>query len=210
MRQESVRGASKPKKRTRALPRASRAQGWRGALPKRPVRTLVSGLFGALLCGIIVNAVALQHSRRPGPLSLHRIRALGREHALRAIAPAPPPRPADFETKSRSESRPVEQAASRSVLAPAHKKALRPRQDQIGELIATGEPPAEHKRRKIEAVQAGLRRLGFVVPQSGTLGLATRQALEKFERDRRLPISGRLSPRVVEALAKRSGETIPK
>ncbi len=51
------------------------------------------------------------------------------------------------------------------------------------------------------AAQRALQKLGYEVTPDGHLGAATRQALEKFERDRRLSVNGELSPKLLHELA---------
>ncbi|HUZ67867.1 MAG TPA: peptidoglycan-binding domain-containing protein [Beijerinckiaceae bacterium] len=205
LRGESDRASPRTKKTGRAVAGSAAKSSWRRRLIKRPVRTFASAAFGALLCGIVVNAIALQHGHRPVALFGRPARAnLARSMAR---APAPPKRPADLAQAPRAPAQPAERSAAPS--APIE-KIWRPRQDEIGELIATGAPPERHSERMVAAVQRALAKLGFQVKATGVLGFATRQAVEKFERSLRLPISGDLSPRVIHALSERSGLPIPR
>ena len=63
--------------------------------------------------------------------------------------------------------------------------------------------------RRILATQRALDRLGFQVASDGVLGPGTRAAIQRFERERDLPVTGDLSPRTLRALAARSGVPIP-
>ena len=65
-------------------------------------------------------------------------------------------------------------------------------------------PPA-----RVAAVQKALIMSGFVLRADGVMGATTRQALERFERDRKLPVTGDLSPRTLRELAQESGVSIP-
>jgi hypothetical protein len=63
--------------------------------------------------------------------------------------------------------------------------------------------------RRILAAQRALDRLGFQVASDGVLGPGTRAAIQRFERERDLPVTGDLAPRTLRALAARSGVPIP-
>jgi hypothetical protein len=114
-----------------------------------------------------------------------------------APAPRAPPPPA----------RPTSASAS-----PAPVATPSPR-DAIGDLIRLGEappiPPAPIGRpdaSTVAAAQRALARLNYLAGKpDGLIGPATRQALERFERDRKLPVTGDLSPRTARELAAASG-----
>jgi peptidoglycan hydrolase-like protein with peptidoglycan-binding domain len=54
-----------------------------------------------------------------------------------------------------------------------------------------------------------LSKLGYAALRSdGVIGPGTRQAIEKFERDRRLPVTGELNPRTVRELSAQAGMAI--
>jgi peptidoglycan hydrolase-like protein with peptidoglycan-binding domain len=60
----------------------------------------------------------------------------------------------------------------------------------------------------VRHVQTGLSELGYLPgPIDGTLGETTRQAIKEFEGDRRLPVSGEITPELLSELAKTSGQT---
>jgi hypothetical protein len=103
-----------------------------------------------------------------------------------AIAPLPAPRPA-------------------VVAAPA---ADRPKPDAIGALIRTGEPSRADAER-IAAVQTALSKLNYgPLKSDGIMGAGTKAAIERFERERNLPVTGAPSPRTIRALAQQSGVEI--
>ncbi len=63
--------------------------------------------------------------------------------------------------------------------------------------------------RPVLPAQQALNRLGFgPVTADGRMGEQTRQAIERFERDRRLPVTRDLSPRTLRELAAASGMRI--
>jgi peptidoglycan hydrolase-like protein with peptidoglycan-binding domain len=57
--------------------------------------------------------------------------------------------------------------------------------------------------------QRALLKLGYVVRADGMLSSATRQALEKFERDIGLPAKGQITPKLLRQLAARSSLPLP-
>src|SRR5438477_5550039 len=88
------------------------------------------------------------------------------------------------------------------VRASPRSTAIAPRTDPIAELIA---PSA----KRVLAVQRALSDFGYgPVKQTGVLGPETRAAIEKFERDRKQPITGEVSDRLMRELAAMSGRPL--
>lgn len=70
-------------------------------------------------------------------------------------------------------------------------------------------PPADTASKDVELVQSGLAELGYSPgPVDGVLGEQTRQAIRKFEQDRQLAETGRLSPRLLRELRKITGVSV--
>ncbi len=130
--------------------------------------------------------------------------------ALPATLPiAPPARPADL-------------AAAPSATAPAAPR------DAIGDLLrGQADRPADRAPRenaaiptnpapapapvdaRVAAAQRALTKLGYgPLRADGVAGIGTRLAIENFEKDRRLPLSGELSARVARELSAASGIAI--
>jgi peptidoglycan hydrolase-like protein with peptidoglycan-binding domain len=66
--------------------------------------------------------------------------------------------------------------------------------------------PKQEQVRSVASVQRALNRLGYgPVKADGIFGSGTKLALERFERDRKLPVSGEMSPRILKELAAASG-----
>ena len=77
--------------------------------------------------------------------------------------------------------------------------------DPIARLIA---PPIAPSKR-ITAVQRALADFGFgQIKPTGVLDSDTRAAVEKFERERRLPVDGQISDRLVRELAGMTGRPL--
>lgn len=67
-------------------------------------------------------------------------------------------------------------------------------------------PPLSTPDRQISAVQQVLAELGYAPGKvDGRLGEGTRSAIERFERDRGLPVTGAISPALLRELTRVSG-----
>lgn len=76
-----------------------------------------------------------------------------------------------------------------------------PRRDPIADLLAPSP--------RIIAVQRALADFGYgQIKPSGTIDAATRAAIEKFERDHRMPVTGQVSDRFVRELSTMAGRPI--
>jgi len=87
------------------------------------------------------------------------------------------------------------------------------RNDPIGDLIGTSTAPAwtasVGSSARIIAVQRALSEFGYgQLRPSGTLDEPTSAAIQKFEADRKLPVTGRLSDRLLSELATMTGRPI--
>jgi peptidoglycan hydrolase-like protein with peptidoglycan-binding domain len=107
----------------------------------------------------------------------------------------------------------VKQAAAASVVAKTNtapvQSAARPpapipvssRSDPVGDLIIAS--------RRVAAVQRALTDYGYgQLKPTGTVGSDTLAAIQKFERDRKLPITGQMSDRLVRELSVATGRSI--
>jgi peptidoglycan hydrolase-like protein with peptidoglycan-binding domain len=84
---------------------------------------------------------------------------------------------------------------------PAAARAAAPRKDPIAGLIASS--------RQLAAVQRALSDSGYgPLETNGVLGSNTRAAIERFERDRRIPITGQVSERVIRELSAVTGRPL--
>ena len=183
-------------------------------LTRRPARTLAGVTIAAVVTGITLNAVLFQTGRHPAPL----FGAPGVTTAV--LKPAAPPMPAPrpvasaqpapaAPTPAASVARAPEPAATPRAAEPAA-PAPAQKKDPIGALIKGDGladpvvPPA-----RVAAVQKALVKAGFVLRADGVMGASTKQALERFERDNKLPVTGELVPRTLRELAAQSGVPIP-
>ncbi len=218
--------AEEPRRKPRAAPsKAGKATGPArprkafvslAFLTQRPGRTIAGAALTALVTGITLNAVMFQTGRHPAPLfGAPQSVAASARPATPAVAPMPAPRPVAQQAAPAPAQPSAPAQAARVAETPAAPRAAEPapvasRKDPIAALLK-GEgvadpvvPPA-----RVAAVQKALIKTGFVLRADGVMGATTRQALERFEHDRKLPVTGDLSPRTLRELAAQSGVLIP-
>lgn len=160
---------------------------------------LVGGIaIATAATAIIMNALSFQSSRHPAPIfaKAERGSAPQADVAARPLAPTPPARP-----------------PTAHLTAP-----LPPARDLIAEIIRgsdiTGSAPVPGRmeeaqgepQRFVASAQRALVKLGYgPLKADGIYGQGTRQAIERFERDHRLPATGELGARTVRELSAQSG-----
>ena len=165
--------------------------------------------LAAILCAsaasliIIVNAVFLQSGPHPAPFFANptAVPPLAADnHPTSTVTPVPKP------PETRTADKPAEATPARSAQASRTPPAppLR-RNDPIGDLI--GSSAASSSR--IAAVQRVLSDFGYgQLRASGSLDEPTKAAIEKFESEHKLPVTGRLSDRLLNELAALTGHPI--
>ncbi len=91
--------------------------------------------------------------------------------------------------------------ASANVMRPPAPIPLSSRNDPLGDLITTS--------RRVASVQRALTEYGYgQLKPTGTVGSDTQAAIQKFERDRKIPVTGQMSDRLVRELAAMTGRPI--
>jgi hypothetical protein len=180
-----------------------------------PKDLIAGALAFAAVSAIIANAMFMQAGHHPSPM-------FGTAVPVAAPAsPLPRPRPAEATLKPAdvklAEARPAEAkpAAPVSVIAKttaapvATANAARPaapipvssRSDPVGDLIIAS--------RRVASVQRALTDYGYgQLKPTGNVGSETQAAIQKFERDRKLPITGQMSDRLVRELSAVTGRAI--
>jgi hypothetical protein len=149
---------------------------------RRPVDSFAILAAVAVSIIIIVNAVFLQSGAHPAPFFANPLPPpAAPESRPRVAEPSAPPRSAD-----------ATHAPQNVVLR---------RNDPIAELI--GPSP------RIMAVQRVLSDYGYgQIKPSGMLDQPTSAAIERYEREHKLPITGRVSDRLVSGLAAMIGHPL--
>ena len=195
-----------------------------------PKDVLAGLLAAAAICAILANALFLQAGRHPSPM----FGTVVTLPAPQAAATNPLPRPRPVEVTGRPpeseppEIRPVEVRGA----DPRHveiKSAEPKNADPMTSLVvkSTGAPatavPANVARppapipanaqsagaRRVAAVQRALTQYGYgQLKPTGAVGADTQTAIAKFERDRKLPVTGQMSDRLVKELTVMIGHPI--
>jgi hypothetical protein len=172
----------------RAASRAKPAR-WAAYVP-RDRRVVAGAALAAMMIGIVVNAVALQHGRRvdlglaPDPT------------AVAAIKPAPVPAAKPVPAPKLAAAEPVpEPPRPPQPTTVAHAAAKSP--DAIADFLRAQSPD---KKKLTLAAQGALAKLGFSVKPTGALDAQTRSALAEFQKSRHMPVSAEVTPKLVSAL----------
>jgi hypothetical protein len=195
-----------------------------------PKDTIAATLAGSAVLAIVVNAMFLQSGRHPSPMFGANVVLLSPPQSSPAAITSPQPdagavpltsplpRPRPPHADQRSELVPAEtqgdsithlvKAAGRAEDAarppasiPASVRSESARRDPVGEMIVA--------TRRISAVQRALTDYGFgQLRSTGQIDADTRAAIQKFERQRRLPVTGQMSGRLVQEIAQVTGRRI--
>ncbi|MGL4439659.1 MAG: peptidoglycan-binding protein [Bosea sp. (in: a-proteobacteria)] len=208
---------------------------FRRRLKARPGTTLAHCVFALAACTIVINSLAFQRQDSPRYLVGEQVASQSRAVPTIAVIPVPPVRPAELAAspvriQGASQVPVVSAGTSPAVRQGSTAPAARDQQgarDPIGDLIRSGQvagspvasdasraatvvnavparPAADN--RPVIAAQRALNRVGVgPVKADGVFGEETRAALERFERERRIPVTRDLSPRTLRELTAASG-----
>ena len=189
-------------------------------------KDMVAGLIAfAAVSAIITNAIFLQTGPHPAPMFGSVVHM---QQANLASVALPRPRPAEADAAP-TETHSIEPHETHSIEPRMTEKANELRlsesrgSDPLGNLVkATVAPPANALRppapiptmqitgsHRVAAVQRALTEYGFgQLKATGTVGADTQAAIMRFERDRRLPVTGQVSERLVHELSAMIGHPI--
>jgi len=181
-------------------------------------KDMIAGALAFAAAGaIIANALFLQAGRHPSPM-------FGTVAAMPAAAPAPAnplprPRPPDvaaraIEPPAAPEPKPVE-AKSYDPMTNLVVKATGAA-PAAGSNVARPPAPIPSREttqstgsRRVAAVQRALTEYGYgQLKPTGTIGADTQAAIQKFERERKIPVTGQMSDRLVRELTAVIGHPI--
>jgi hypothetical protein len=197
-------------------------------------KDMVAGLLAAAaICAILANALFLQAGRHPSPMFGSVVTLPSPQTTV--ASPLPRPRPVELNSRpveaEPPEIRPVEVrgADPRHVeIKSADPKGDAKNPDPMANLVvrSTGTPaatPANVARppapipataqsagaRRVAAVQRALTQYGYgQLKATGAVGSDTQAAITKFERDRKLPVTGQMSDRLVKELTAMIGHPV--
>jgi hypothetical protein len=168
----------------------------RRALPAG-VRGYAVAALAAVMAGIIVNALTLQHARHPSPF----FAAKPHLTSIAAKNPMEPPPPPTSSSSLVSEpplaappappARPVGLGAPNEPVSPSRTA------DPIADLIHSG--GNKDSLRLVTPAQIALVKLGYSI-KIGAQGADTAAALRDFEKTHGLPISTEVTPHLVKLL----------
>jgi hypothetical protein len=208
--------------------RAPRPWWWRMLL-RRP-RDTVAFLVAAGAAGaIMVNGLYFQHGPHPAPIFAVKPLPIAAVRPVDHVAAVPRPRPIEPEAQKRdlapirTHTDGIDNARSRPATSMAG-----PRKDPIAELLATRSAPvaapaqtqaqpaiqapqrsSAQPSRQVLAVQRALSDFGYgQLKPTGVYDPETRLAIQHFERDHKLPITGEISERVTRELANVTGRAM--
>jgi hypothetical protein len=197
-----------------------------------PKDMIAGALAFAAVSAIIANALFLQAGRHPSPMFGSVV--VMPPTALAPASPLPRPRPVEADTSS-SEPRVVEPrvveprlAEPKPVEKPAEPKSADPLTNLVKATSAAPVAPANVLRppapippssradniagsgsHRVAAVQRALTEYGYgQLKPTGTVGSDTQAAIQKFERERKIPVTGQMSDRLVRELAAVIGHPI--
>jgi hypothetical protein len=188
-------------------------------------KDMIAGVLAfAAVSAIIANAVFLQAGHHPSPMfgsavaippELAPASPLPRPRPVEALRPAEPV-PAETKPAEPKTSDPLTNlvkaiSAPPVVPLPPVAPSNIPRPPAPIPLVSRNETianPAQAVRR-VAAVQRTLTEYGYgQLKPTGTIGSDTQAAIQKFERDRKLPVTGQISDRLVRELSAMTGRPI--
>ena len=216
-----------PRRRRRAGAAAIEAEAERGLVMRMLLHSpkdMIAGVLAfAAVSAIIANALFLQAGRHPSPMfgTVVAVPAA----ALAPASPLPRPRPveaarvmepspaepkavepkSDFKSEPRAADPMTNLVKATAIPQPAPSGVARP---PAPIPAASRNDPASSSRR-VAAVQRTLTEYGYgQLKPTGTVGSETQAAIQKFERDRKIPVTGQMSDRLVRELAAMTGKAI--
>lgn len=160
-----------------------------------PRDTIAAGAAVVAVLAIVVNALFLQAGRHPAPMFTSPVtRPLTSAPpkvaavATEAVSLLPKPRPSDADAQ-------VDEAPKSD--------------DPVGHLVRATSTPAAASSSRVAAVQRALTDFGYgQLKATGTIGADTQAAIQRFERERKMPITGQMSDRLVRELGLATGKPI--
>jgi putative peptidoglycan binding protein len=156
--------------------------------------TVAFGVGALAAVAILINALFLQSGPHPAPLFKTAFLSVSPGDATNAVVVMPRARPPE---SGKGDPKTGPRVAKTAISAPATPV----RNDPIGALLTPS--------KRVMAVQRALSEFGYgQIKPSGIVDNETRSAIEKFERERKLPITGQVSARVTQELAAITGRPL--
>jgi hypothetical protein len=194
-----------------------------------PKDTLAGLVAVAAIGAIVANALFLQTGRHPAPM-FGTVINLPAPSAVPLSNPLPRPRPVGADTSPlepratefRVEPKPAERAAEKAPEKPVEATASTRSNDPMTSLVkATASTPPSALRppapipvqspaaRRIAGVQRALSEYGYGnLKITGTMSGETQAAIQKFEREHKMQVTGQVSDRLLRELAAAIGHPV--
>jgi hypothetical protein len=203
-------------------------------LLQSPKDVVAGALAATAIAAILVNALFLQAGRHPSPM-FGTVVTLPPPAPVAAANPLPRPRPveaaarpADPPASPPLAAKPIEARSADKSVDKSADKSVDKGPDPMTNLVVKSinappaappsviRPPAPipvtHQSagaRRVAAVQRTLTEYGYgQLKPTGAVGADTQAAIQKFERDRKLPVTGQMSDRLVRELSAMIGHSI--
>jgi len=202
---DDIRSA-RSRRRKAEPPREPRRNRWLSLALASPKDTVAIAVASAAVIAIAVNAVFLQAGRHPSPMFAPAVKPVASAPAATAHAASSstPSMPAPTTVASVPQSNPLPRprpAEAQSAPPVAAKPAPARSADPLAGLI--------NASQRVAAVQRALTDYGYgQIRPTGTIGPETQAAIQRFERERKMPITGQMSDRLVRELGLATGRTI--
>ena len=221
-----------PRRRRGAAAAAIESENERGllmrALLHSPKDMIAGALAFAAVSAVIANALFLQAGRHPSPMFGTVVVMPPAALAPAAVLPRPRPVEADASVAEPRLAEPRFAEPKAAEAKPAEPKAADPLTNLVKATAAPAAPPSSMLRppapipvtshaetlassgsRRVAAVQRALTEYGYgQLKATGTIGSDTQAAIQKFERDRKIPVTGQMSDRLVRELTAMIGHPI--
>lgn len=194
-----------------------------------PKDTLAGLVAVAAIGAIVANALFLQTGRHPAPM-FGTVINLPAPSAVPLSNPLPRPRPVGADTSPlepratefRVEPKPAERAAEKAPEKPVEATASTRSNDPMTNLVKATtstspsalRPPApvpvqSPAARRIVGVQRALSEYGYGnLKITGTMSGETQAAIQKFEREHKMQVTGQVSDRLLRELAAAIGHPV--
>lgn len=194
-----------------------------------PKDTLAGLVAVAAIGAIVANALFLQTGRHPAPM-FGTVINLPAPSSVPLANPLPRPRPVGADTSPlepratefRAEPKPVERTAERPVEKPVEATASTRANDPMTNLVkaTTSTPPSAMRppapipqqspaARRVAGVQRALSEYGYGnLKITGTMSGETQAAIQKFEREHKMQVTGQLSDRLLRELGAAIGHPV--
>jgi hypothetical protein len=218
-----------PRRRRSARAIAIEAETERGLVMRillhSPKDMVAGALAFAAVGAIVANALLLQAGHHPAPMfgSVVAVPA-----AVVPASPLPRPRPNEAALLKPADAVPAEAKPVESRPVEAKSVELKAADPMANLVKATSTPPPASSAivrppapipvaatvaitgsRRVAAVQRTLTEYGYgQLKPTGTIGADTQAAIQKFERERKIPVTGQMSDRLVHELSAMVGKPI--